>query len=63
MRAMSALSECMQKAAAGMEAKTSRIVGPMAQQLEKELEAAMASTAVTSEHTTRLVAEGLREEI
>ena len=45
-----ALSKCVGEVVAETEAKTSHVVGTVAQQLEKEIQAAASSTAVTAEN-------------
>ena len=57
-----ALSKCMSKVAADMEAKTSCAIGAIAQQLEREIEAVVVSTTVMSEQRMRLAVDGLRTE-
>ena len=56
-----ALSKRVSEVAADTEAKTSRTVGTIAQQLEREIEAAAVSTSTTSEQRTRSAVDGLRE--
>ena len=61
--AVSALSKCVKEAAAYTEKQTSRIVGTVAQQLEKEIEVVAVRAVVTSERHTRSVADSLRNEV
>ena len=58
-----ALSKCVQEVAVHMEEQTSRVIGTMAHQLEKEIEAAAVSAAMTSEWNTRSAVDGLCEKI
>ena len=57
------LSKLMSKVAADTQAKTSRAVGTIAQQLEREIEAAAVSTTVMSEQRMRSAVDGLHAEI
>ena len=57
------LSKRMGEVAAETKAKTSCIVGTIAQQLEREIEAAAVSTAAMSNQHTRSAIEELRTEI
>ena len=58
-----ALSKRVGGMAAETEAKTSYTIGTIAQQLEKEIEAAAVSTAATSDQRTCSAIEGLRIKI
>ncbi|MCG8318373.1 MAG: hypothetical protein MI921_02615 [Cytophagales bacterium] len=62
-QAVSALSECMKEVAVHMEEQTSCIVGAVAQQLKKEIEAFAVTVATTSEKHTRSAVYGLHEEV
>ena len=57
------LSEHVQRMAVETEAKTSRTVGTVVQQLEKEITAAATSAAAIAEVTTRTVVEGVRRDV
>ena len=46
-----------------IEARTSCVIGTVAQRLEKEIEAIVVSTTVTSKKNTCLVVDSLREKI
>ena len=58
-----ALSKRVGEVAAETEAKTSRAIRTLAQQLEKEKEAAAVSTAAMSDQRTRSAVDGLHAEI
>ena len=58
-----ALSKHMSEVAADVEAKTSRTIGTITLQLEREIEVATVSTAVMSEQRMRSAVDGLRVEI
>ena len=62
-QAVSALSERIRGLVVHMEKQMSHVVGTIAQQLEKEIEAAVVSTAMTSERHTSSVVDGLRNEV
>ena len=62
-QAVSTLSEHVRETIVDTEARTLCIVGMVAHQLEKEIEAAVVSTAVTSKRNTLSVVDTLREEI
>ena len=53
----------MSEVATGMEAKTSRTIGAIAQQLEREIEVFAVSTATTSKQRMQSAVDGLRAEI
>ena len=57
------LLEHVQKMAGEMEAKTSRTIDMLVQQLEQEITAAATSTAATAEITTCTVVEGMRRDV
>ena len=61
--AIEVLSRCVQEVAEHSQAQTSRIVVAAAQQLEKEIEAAATSTAMTTEIQTRTAVEGMRRDV
>ena len=56
--AVEVLTEQMHQTAAETEAKASRTIGTIVQQLEKEITAAATSTAATTEVTMRTMVEG-----
>ena len=56
-----ALSKCISEVVVQSEAQTSRIVGTVAQQLEKGIEAAMWSATAMSEHNTHIAVDMCRE--
>ena len=58
-----ALAECVHKSVVETEARTSRTVGSMVQQLEREIEAATMGVAVMSEMKIKSAVEGLRSKI
>ena len=58
-----ALSKCVGEVVVETEAKTSHVVGTVAQQLEKEIQAAALSTAATAEIMTRTVVEGMHRDV
>ena len=61
--AVSALSKCVKEVVVHTEEQTLRIIGTVAQQLEKEIEAAAVSTAAMSERHTHSAVDGLRDEV
>ena len=56
------LSKHVKEVVAYSEAKTSHVVGSVAQRLEKEIEAAAVSIATTSERNTQTVVDNVRKE-
>ena len=62
-RVVSALYDCMRESVVDIEAKMSRIVGMMAQQLEREIEVVAISTTTMSKQKTRSAVDGLCAEI
>ena len=61
--AVEVLSGCVQEVAEHSQAQTSRVAEAVAQQLEKEIEAAATSTAATAEIQTRTAVEGMRRDV
>ena len=59
----SVLSECVQQVAEHSQAQTSRVAVAVAQQLEKEIEAAVTSTAATAEIQMCTAVEGMRRDV
>ena len=61
--AVEVLSGCVQEVAEQSQVQTSRVAVAVAQQLEKEIEAAASSTAATAEIHTCTVVEGMRRDV
>ena len=57
------LSKCVGEVVAETEAKTSHVVGMVAQQLEKKIQAAASSTAATAKIMTCTAVEGMRRDV